>query len=107
MELAEIIAVAAILMAFFALMWQMNFQSSKVRDELLVAIRENRDAIRENRDAIQSLDGRISDIERDRIRAEMLSQRLSETELEQARIEGVNSMLRDVIIQRSHTHEAD
>ena len=83
MELAEIIAVAAILIAFFALMWQMNFQSNRTRDEL-------RDEIRETRDAIRSLDGRLSEAER-----------------AQARLEGANSMLRDVIIQRSHTHEAD
>ena len=83
MELAEIIAVVAILIAFFALMWQMNFQSNRTRDEL-------RDEIRETRDAIRSLDGRLSEAER-----------------AQARLEGANSMLRDVIIQRSHTHEAD
>lgn len=114
MELTEIIGMAAILVAFVALMWQMNSQSNRVRDELLEAIRENREAIRENReairenkDAIQSLDGRLSDVERDRIRADVLSERLSEAEREQARLEGANRMLSDIILQQSHTHEAD
>ena len=73
MELTPIISAAAILIAFFALMWQMNFQSNRVRDELMEAIRENRDAIR-------SLEGR-----------------LSESEREQARLEGANRILGDVI----------
>ena len=80
MELTPIISAAAILIAFFALMWQMNFQSNRVRDELMEAIRENRDAIR-------SLEGR-----------------LSESEREQARLEGANRILGDVIRQQSHTH---
>ena len=83
MELTPIISAAAILTAFFALMWQMNFQSNRVRDELMEAIRENRDAIR-------SLEGR-----------------LSESEREQARLEGANRILGDVIRQQSHTHEGD
>ena len=83
MELTPIISVAAILIAFFALMWQMNFQSNRVRDELMEAIRENRDAIR-------SLEGR-----------------LSESEREQARLEGANRILGDVIRQQSHTHAGD
>jgi len=87
MELTPIISVAAILIAFFALMWQMNFQSNRVRDELMEAIRGNRDAIRENRDAIRALEGRLSEVER-----------------EQARLEGENRILGDVIRQQSHTH---
>ena len=83
MELTPIISVAAILIAFFALMWQMNFQSNRVRDELMEAIRENRDAIR-------ALEGR-----------------LSESEREQARLEGANRILGDVIRQQSHTHAGD
>ena len=83
MELTPIISVAAILIVFFALMWQMNFQSNRVRDELMEAIRENRDAIR-------SLEGR-----------------LSESEREQARLEGANRILGDVIRQQSHTHAGD
>ena len=83
MELTPIISAAAILTAFFALMWQMNFQSNRVRDELMEAIRENRDAIR-------SLEGR-----------------LSESEREQARLEGANRILGDVIRQQSHTHAGD
>ena len=83
MELTPIISAAAILTAFFALMWQMNFQSNRVRDELMEAIRENRDAIR-------SLEGR-----------------LSESEREQARLEGANRILGDVIRQQSHTHTGD
>ena len=83
MELTPIISAAAILIAFFALMWQMNFQSNRVRDELMEAIRENRDAIR-------ALEGR-----------------LSESEREQARLEGANRILGDVIRQQSHTHAGD
>ena len=83
MELTPIISAAAILIAFFALMWQMNFQSNRVRDELMEAIRENRDAIR-------ALEGR-----------------LSESEREQARLEGANRILGDVIRQQSHTHSGD
>ena len=83
MELTPIISAAAILIAFFALMWQMNFQSNRVRDELMEAILENRDAIR-------SLEGR-----------------LSESEREQARLEGANRILGDVIRQQSHTHAGD
>ena len=90
MELTPIISVAAILIAFFALMWQMNFQSNRVRDELMEAIRGNRDAIRENRDAIRALEGRLSEVER-----------------EQARLEGENRILGDIIRQQSHTHAGD
>ena len=118
MELTVIISVAAILIAIFALMWQMNFQSNKVRDELLEAIRanrdaiqENREAIRENREAILSLDSRLGEVERGQARQERfndtLNGRLSESEREQARLEGANRILGDVIRQQSHTHERD
>ena len=125
MELTGVVSVAAILIAIFALMWQMNFQSNKVRDELMAAIRENRDAIQENRDAIlenreairenryaiQSLDGRLSEVEREQARREgvndTLNGRLSEAEREQARLEGANRILGDVIRQQSHTHDGD
>ena len=132
MELTGIISLAAILIALFALMRQMNSQSNRVRDELLEAIRENRNAIQENREAIrenrdailanreairenryaiQSLDGRLSESEREQARQEgfndTLNGRLSEAEREQARLEGANRILGDVIRQQSHTHEGD
>ena len=121
MELTGVVSVAAILIAIFALMWQMNSQSNKVRDELMAAIRENRDAIQKNRDAIlenreairenryaiQSLDGRLSEVELEQARMEGFNGRLSESEREQARLEGANRILGDVIRQQSHTHERD
>ena len=125
MELTGVVSVAAILIAIFALMWQMNFQSNKVRDELMAAIRENRDAIQVNRDAIRenhkailknreailSLDSRLGEVERGQARQERfndtLNGRLSESEREQARLEGANRVLGDVIRQQSHTHEGD
>ena len=78
MDLIGAVLVAAILIGIFALMWQMHFQSNRIRDEL-------RDEIRENREAIKSTDHRISDVERN-----------------QARLEGVN----DVVKRQSHTHKA-
>ena len=124
MEPTVIISVAAIAIAVFSLMWQMN--TNRMRDELLEAIRrnreeirenrnairENRKAIRENRDAILSLDSRLSEFERRQARSGKrfngtLNGRLSESEREQARLEGANRILGDVIRQRSHTHEGD
>ena len=118
MELTGIISVAAILIALFALMWQMNSQSNKLRDELMEAIRENREAIRENqegiranREAIQALDNRLVGVERGQARLEesnnRINDRLSEVELEQARQEGANRILGDVIRQQSHTHSEE
>ena len=123
MEPTVIISVAAIAIAVFSLMWQMN--TNRMRDELLEAIRRNREeirenrnairenhkAIRENREAILSLDSRLGEVERGQARQERfndtLNGRLSESEREQARLEGANRILGDVIRQQSHTHEGD
>ena len=116
MELTEIASVAAILIAVFAMMWHLKMNS--IRDELLEAIRrnreeilENRKALLENRDAIQSLDNRLVSVERGQARLEesnnRINDRLSEAELEQARLEGANRILGDVIRRQSHTHSEE
>ena len=116
MELTEIASVAVILIAVFAAMWHMKINS--IRDELLEAIRRNREEILENRkeilknrDAIQPLDNRLVGVERGQARLEESNNRIndrpSEAELEQARLEGANRILGDVIRQQSHTHSEE
>ena len=107
MELT-IAAAFVILLATFSVMWQMKI--NRMRDELLEAIRgnreeilENRKAIRGNRRAIQSLTSGLSESERERARLEGFNSGLSESERERARLEGANRVLGDVIRQQSHT----
>ena len=126
MDFTVVISLTAILIAVFTLISQMRFESKMTRDKLRDGIRENRIATRKNLDAIQPLNGRLKGVERGRTHANALnnrrlsdaerkriyddalnSQRLSDAEREQARLEGANSMLRDVILQKSHTREAD
>ena len=77
METGEIIAVAAILLAIFALMWQINAQRGRLEDKI--------------------------DRQGDRLEAEIkdVGQRVTDSELEQARLNGVNS----VLTGQTHTHE--
>ena len=77
METGEIIAVAAILLAIFALMWQINAQRGRLEDKI--------------------------DRQSDRLEAEIkdVGQRVTDSELEQARLNGVNS----VLTGQTHTHE--
>ena len=123
MEPTAIISIAAFLIAVFSLMWQINING--MRDELLEAIRRNREEIRENRKALQPLDcwscqprtrtsavGRVqrqglSEDEREQARLEGFNGRLSDVELEQARLEGANRILGDAIRRQSHTREGD
>ena len=116
MELTEIVSVAAILIATFAVMWHMKINS--IRDELLEALRRNREEILENRkeilknrDEIQSLDNRLVSVERGQARLEESNNRFndrpSEAELEQARLEGANRILGDVISRQSRAHSEE
>ena len=71
-----------ILTALFALMWQTRNASRADANESRAEMREFRAEMREQ--------------------GERLSQRISDAEREQARLEGVNSVLR----QHTHTHES-
>ena len=96
-----------ILTALFALMWQTRNASRADANESRAEMREFRAEMREQGERLSQ---RISDAEREmreqgaesREQSERLSQRISDAEREQARLEGVNSVLR----QHTHTHES-
>ena len=78
-----------ILIALFALMWQTRSASRADANEQRSEMREFRAEMREQGAEMRE-------------QGERLSQRISDAEREQARLEGVNSVLR----QHSHTHES-
>lgn len=95
MDTGEIIAVAAILLAIFALMWQINAQRSRLEDK----IDRQGDRLEAKIDReVGRLEAKIGKVE---TRIQATSQRVSDSELEQARLNGVNS----VLTGQTHTHE--
>ena len=81
MDAGDIGIIIAITLGFLAILFTMWGQSRQTRADVQ----------------------RLSD-DIERLRSEF-GHRLSDVELEQARLEGVNSILTDVLKQQSHTHE--
>jgi len=94
--LSTVVIIVGLLFAMFALMWQMNSQSSRLEAKIDAQSEEMRAQGRE-------LEAKI-DAQGRELRAEIIAQgqRVSDAELEQARLNGINS----VLTQFAHTHEA-
>ena len=106
METGEIIAVAAILLAIFALMWQINAQRGRLEDKIdrqgdRLEAKIDREVGRLEAEIEKRSDKLGAEIGRVETRMEGMSQRVSDSELEQARLNGVNS----VLTGQTHTHE--
>ena len=94
--ISTLVIIVGLLFAMFALMWQMNSQSSRLEAKI--------DAQSEDMDAQgKELEAKI-DAQGKELRAEIIAQgrRVSDAELENARLNGVNS----VLTRFAHTHDA-
>ena len=111
--LSTVVIIVGLLFAMFALMWQMNSQSSRLEAKI-DARGEEIDS--QGNDLRALIDGQGKDIEAQgkeleakidsqgrELRAEIIAQgqRVSDAELENARLNGVNS----VLTRFAHTHE--
>ena len=105
--LSTVVIIVGLLFAMFALMWQMNSQSSRLEAKIDAQGKELRALIDTQSKDIDAqgkeLEAKI-DTQGRELRAEIIAQgrRVSESELEQARLNGINS----VLTQFAHTHEA-
>ena len=105
--ISTVVIIVGLLFAMFALMWQMNSQSSRLEAKIDAQGKELRALIDTQSKDIDAqgkeLEAKI-DTQGRELRAEIIAQgrRVSESELEQARLNGINS----VLTQFAHTHEA-
>lgn len=112
--ISTLVIIVGLLFAMFALMWQMNSQSSRLEakidargEEINAQGKELRALIDEQSKDMNAqgkdLEAKI-DAQGKELRAEIIEQgrRVSDAELEQARLNGVNS----VLTRLAHTHDA-
>lgn len=105
--ISTLVIIVGLLFAMFALMWQMNSQSSRLEAKI-DAQSEDMDA--QGRELEAKIDAQGKDLESQidaqgrELRAEIIAQgrRVSDAELENARLNGVNS----VLTRFAHTHDA-
>lgn len=86
---AILIGILAILVAIFALMWQVHSQGNKLNDRA------------------SDVETRLDVVEFNSERTADMETRLGAIELSNARLEGINESLNEILRRQSHTHESN